>query len=278
MLPFGFSVETVLSLSLGLLGITVTIWLSIAAGRRRRPSCSSWSRTLFDQESLGLSGIEMKYRGDVVGRLTASRVILWNGGSEAIARRHLVSADTLRLEHQSSGSILEVGVIKQSHSAIGFAASVASSRAGADCSFVLFDPGQYVVIDILHTGSEMPFIVRGAIEGGGGSWRRVSFGRWNAITKTMGGFFTGALGALSFIVLEALPMHLRLPISLLVALVGGVVTWQASFLGQRFPRSARSFASVPAISKEWRQSEPEGGSVCDGEAEEGSSGLASGRS
>jgi hypothetical protein len=118
MLPSDLPVAAVLSLFLGVLGIAVTIWLSLAARRQRRPTFADWSKTIFDQEALGLSGIEVEYKGHSVSRLTASRVLLWNGGREAIAWRHLVSADALRIEQQSSGSVLEVRVVKQSHPAI----------------------------------------------------------------------------------------------------------------------------------------------------------------
>ena len=242
-----FSLPTVLGLILGGLSVLLSIWFFLLSRRRKRPSYSDWSTTFLDPPLLSLPRLHARYDEHRISRLTATRVIFWNGGAETISRHHLVEADPLRIEQDPGTRFLSARVVAQSLSANGFLAEPSETLNSIRCSFNHLDSGHHVVLDLVHTGSVEPLRIGGTIEGAGGATRRLPPRRWESSMLAAGGFLSGGTGILFALSIGSIPPYARVSIALAVVALGAVASWKLALVAQGLPRAARAMAHAPTI-------------------------------
>jgi hypothetical protein len=99
-------------------------------------------------------------------QLTMTHIILWNSGKATLDGKNIVIDDPLRLEFNKPGEILKVRVLKSTRESNKFKAELNSSASNlVICSFDYLDPGDGVVIELLHTADDRFPKILGAIRG-----------------------------------------------------------------------------------------------------------------
>ena len=102
------------------------------------------------------SEVEIQYRGIPVPKLTSSTVWIWNAGKKTVEGEDIVEHDPLQLRF--CGEVLNVKIIKVTREVLHIKAdkSEETSEEGKRtvcCGFGFLDPGDGVVVEVLHTGS-----------------------------------------------------------------------------------------------------------------------------
>ena len=102
------------------------------------------------------SEVEIQYRGTPIPELTSSTVWIWNAGKKTVEGEDIVEHDPLQLRF--CGEVLNVKIIKVTREVLRIKAdkSEETSEEGnrtVCCGFGFLDPGDGVVVEVLHTGS-----------------------------------------------------------------------------------------------------------------------------
>jgi hypothetical protein len=139
-----------LAIGLFVVGIPVT-WL-LARRNRQKPDV----RYAIDQEeliapedSLLDGGLELKFRGSALTRLTRTYVAVWSKRGDTVRREDLTAADPLRIELEPSDAVLSARVVTMSRSQIQVAVSVPQANI-AELSFDFLDPKDGFIVELLH--------------------------------------------------------------------------------------------------------------------------------
>jgi hypothetical protein len=132
------------------------------------------------------SDIELRYRGEVVPRVTQTRIALWNAGRRAIQKGDVPEGEPITIAVSSGEKILEATVVRESRAVINFIPTVEDARVV--CSFEFLDHDDGVVLDVIHTDAENrePFVTGTVIGMGAGpplylgalSEQQLSRARW----------------------------------------------------------------------------------------------------
>ncbi|MFB6610419.1 hypothetical protein ACFCVO_08870 [Agromyces sp. NPDC056379] len=139
-----------LAIALFVVGIPVTWFL--ARRNRQRPDL----RYAIDQEeliapddSLLNGGLQLKFRGAELTRLTRTYVAVWSKRGDTIRRDDLTAADPLRIRLGPDDSVLSARIVTMSRTQIQANTSVTSPGV-AEISFDFLDPTDGFVVEVLH--------------------------------------------------------------------------------------------------------------------------------
>ena len=109
-------------------------------------------------------GVEVRYRGTLVPRLTSSTVWIWNAGKKTVEGSQIVDHDPLGVRF--GGEVLNVRIKKVTREVLRIkATTVKEGNTTVRYDFDFLDPGDGGVIEVLHTGSAKAPECMGTIKG-----------------------------------------------------------------------------------------------------------------
>lgn len=112
-----------------------------------------------------LEGMEVRFKGASVHRLTAANVTLWNAGNATLDRDAIAQRDPVRIQLRGEGRILEATVTKSTGAANNVSLDLDDEGGVVLVGFDFLDPQDGAVIRVLHTSSEAYPEVRGVLKG-----------------------------------------------------------------------------------------------------------------
>ena len=125
-------------------------------------------------------GVEVRYQGTPVPRLTSSTVWLWNAGKKTVSGSDIVGHDPLGLRF--GGEVLNVRIKKVTRKVLRIRADTSKEENRTVCyGFEFLDPGDGGVLEVLHTGSPKAPECIGTIKGlpkGLQYWRSFISSKW----------------------------------------------------------------------------------------------------
>ena len=109
-------------------------------------------------------GVDVRYRGTLVPRLTSSTVWIWNAGKKTVEGSQIVDHDPLGLRF--GGEVLNVRIKKVTREVLRIKANtLQEGKTTVRYDFDFLDPGDGGVIEVLHTGSAKAPECMGTIKG-----------------------------------------------------------------------------------------------------------------
>lgn len=149
-------------------GVVVTVlvgFLFYQLGRAEAiPRYSIWSLPVV--RPIRTEGIEVRYKGTVVPRVTAARIIVWNAGRKTIDGNDVLEEDPVRFEFDSDTKVLSVETVLTSREQIN-ARAVLSSKLPHTVifRFRFLDRNDGAAIAVLHSGPSHQPTAMGTIKG-----------------------------------------------------------------------------------------------------------------
>jgi len=121
--------------------------------------------TLLDQTTSSLNGFAATYLGSPLTTLRATKFILWNNGNTTISIDDFAEQDRLTIKTLQGGKVLESRILAVSSKTNAVKFNI-DDHDGAVIEFDYLDPGQGVVVTLLHIGDDGNIEVNGTLKGG----------------------------------------------------------------------------------------------------------------
>jgi len=110
--------------------------------------------------------VEIRFKGQPVERLTKTHMVFWNAGRVLLRGSDVVDTDPICCDFSDNSRILEVRVVKRTRTTNKFEVHIDPDRqCRAILTFDYLDPGDGVVVEMLHTDSKRYPEVNGTIRG-----------------------------------------------------------------------------------------------------------------
>jgi hypothetical protein len=110
--------------------------------------------------------VTITFGDKLVQRLTKTEVILWNSGRTTLREIDIVAEDPLRLEFSKDAQILQTRIIKSNRDTNKFTSIIRINSSNiVDFNFDYLEPGDGVVVELLHTDNELYPKIQGSIRG-----------------------------------------------------------------------------------------------------------------
>jgi len=157
------SLVGLLGFILGIVGIL--LWRNSKIGAR--PKCQMKSFKLIGKKSQELpSEVDILFKGNSVGRLTLTKIYIWNAGKLTLNGSQIVEADPLRCEVEETESILKADVAAITRKVNNVTVAKHENKQNvAFFNFDYLDPGDGARIDLLHTSEKQYLHLKGCIRG-----------------------------------------------------------------------------------------------------------------
>jgi hypothetical protein len=154
---------TYLGAGLAIFAIPFTWWL---ARKGRREPRLSWALD-FDElaapgDGLEALGLDLRFRGAAIDRISRSYVACWNSGGDPVRRADLLPADPVRIELGPEDLVLQSRIIYRSRSQIG--CGVAQGGRSVELTWDFLDSGDGFIVEVMHRGDRPPTL-KGTIVG-----------------------------------------------------------------------------------------------------------------
>ena len=123
-------------------------------------------RLIGSDESALPPNIEIRFRNQVVERLTKTYIVFWNAGKVTLRGSDIVEDDPVRCEFAPDARVLEASVVKNSRPANKF--SIVVDPKCPNCavlSFDYLDTNDGATIEILHTDQQRYPALKGTVRG-----------------------------------------------------------------------------------------------------------------
>lgn len=154
---------------LGVIGIALAVIFYIRSRRVSKVRYEFISRSLVEGLSGALEGIEVTYKGETQERITVSRFVFWNAGTETI-RSDDFTDDQLRIAFPQNISILDYRIIeandKTNKIEIGPVVSAEKEEKSFNIRFDYLDSDDGAIVQIVHDGEDgTKFSLKGSLKG-----------------------------------------------------------------------------------------------------------------
>lgn len=149
------------------IGVLIAIWSSFVSRIGGRPVYQYRSLRLIGTNYSAMpSDVEVRFKGQIVNRLTKTEVVIWNSGNQTINGAAIVLNDPLRFEFGNGSRILDVSVLRVTRDVNDFKAKIDPKSQGAVLiDFDYLDPDDGALIEILHNDGVGEPDVMGSIRG-----------------------------------------------------------------------------------------------------------------
>ena len=145
-----------LNITIGLGGILIGVIVSYifhrAGLRSREPTYALRSTNLIRDFTSRLEALEIRYAGDRIPNLTATKVAFWNNGKATIGGTDIADADPLAIRLRDGYKILDASLSSQSNAASQLSLELSDDAESVLVQFDYLDQSDGWVIQILHTG------------------------------------------------------------------------------------------------------------------------------
>lgn len=153
----------------GIAGLTFAVvgLLSYRAARiGARPVYFHRARRLLGKKEQELpEEAEITFNGQAVSRLTSTQCFFWNAGKSPISGADIVTGDPLRLEFDDGDEIVKARVVRTTRRVNNIQVDSPPKSHRALLTFDFLDPGDGVVLELLHTSALKFPKVKGTIKG-----------------------------------------------------------------------------------------------------------------
>ncbi|MBI3110609.1 MAG: hypothetical protein HYZ01_03450 [Ignavibacteriales bacterium] len=155
------------SLLVGIVGVVLAVIFFIKSRREKSIYYAVRSFNFINDAAAALPNLEVSYDGIPVPRLTATKVAIWNGGTETIRNTDLTEVDPLRISLSPQSAVLSCSTLAEAAPANRFALGTNSnSERPITIKFDFIDPKQGLVVMVLHTGDALTKIsLEGTVKG-----------------------------------------------------------------------------------------------------------------
>ncbi|MDP2720334.1 MAG: hypothetical protein Q8P44_11035 [Dehalococcoidia bacterium] len=110
--------------------------------------------------------VEILFRGSSISRLMKTHVIFWNSGKAMVSEKSIILDDPLRVVFINGAEVLRVRILTITRKTNKFTTTInPSSPNEVICGFDYLDPGDGVVMEVLHTGKQYYPDIRGTLRG-----------------------------------------------------------------------------------------------------------------
>ena len=185
----------IVSTILGLTGIVLAVFFYFKGRPVRRISYLKKSFSLLGKSTTSLKGFSASYQGQKLSVLTASKIMLWNDGNTTISWSDMASSENLSIQFSDAEKVLECQILSVSSKSNGVSLTLDSQRLSIDIEFDYFDPGQGLVISVLHAGDGKHININGVIKGG--SITKYELPKWPKMIGYASLFFTLGIAMLT---------------------------------------------------------------------------------
>lgn len=130
-----------------------------------RPVYQKNASVLIGREEDSLpTDVVIHYKEKIVERLTRTRFVLWNKGTEVLDGSNVVSSDPIKITFKTGTNILSFKILKKSKESNNFIVSQTKPNE-LMIDFAYFDPNEGATIEILHDSAERYPSITGTIKG-----------------------------------------------------------------------------------------------------------------
>lgn len=158
-------IVNLISLTIGVVGIILSIYFYIKSRKNRAPVYRSRTTRLIKDSLNQINNLEVYYENKKLSALSITKVAFWNSGRETISYDDISKNDKLRLVIDDKYVFLSCDVIVQTKDANGFVAVLSEDRRTIYLNFDYLDYEEGVVLRIRHTGSsDTDIMLKGSIK------------------------------------------------------------------------------------------------------------------
>lgn len=111
------------------------------------------------------SKLKAQYDGKEIDSLTVTQLFIWNSCNTVIRSSDIAMSDPLRIICRETSEILESRIIKTSAEANGFKL-IQEIGSEVTITFDYIEPGEGVMLQVLHTGTHKDLALNGTVIGG----------------------------------------------------------------------------------------------------------------
>jgi len=163
---------TLLSLALGVIGIILALVFYLKSRKLKVARYEVLSRTIVEDLTAKLDGLEVRYQQVPQQRITVSRVFVWNEGTDTIDTADLTPIDPLRVEFSEGAELLDARIVFQTYPAnqvrinVPALPSESKTPTNLNISFDYLDHSDGAIVQLVHTGARShKIVVKGKIKG-----------------------------------------------------------------------------------------------------------------
>jgi hypothetical protein len=150
--------------ALGAMGIILGFYFYFSSRRFARFSLQMQEVSIIGMHrSAPANGLEIRYKGKTVPRVTKVTAIFWNSGTDTIEGSQIATADPLRIELSDDSDLLNFEIIKQSRLVNNVSLSILNNKNAIYFDFL--DQNDGFVLEILHSGGKNNLHFTGTIKG-----------------------------------------------------------------------------------------------------------------
>lgn len=155
-----------LETALTVLSIGLAFVFFFKSRRIKQPMFSIRSAHLIRNVAGQQSDLDIRFAGEPITNLTATKIAFWNNGRETIDGRDIAQTEPLAVGIDRGLKILDAEVLDRTRPSNNFSILMAADGSEALIFFDFLDKGDGAVIQVLHTGnSSRDLIMRGVIKG-----------------------------------------------------------------------------------------------------------------
>jgi hypothetical protein len=146
------------SFVIGLIGLILAIIFFIKSRRFKEIRYVSLNRTIVENLTAELDGLEVRYKRVPQERVTVSRFYVWNGGTETILKQDLTELSPLRIIFTKGAQLLDVRIVfstEKSNQFVFIAPEFPTpdkEEVSVELSFDFLDRLDGATLQIVHTG------------------------------------------------------------------------------------------------------------------------------
>lgn len=166
-----------ISFSLGIVGVTLTIYYYIKSKKNKIPTYIVRTINLVKEKIQKIDVIEIIYSGNKVSNLSMTKIALWNDGKDTISMSDIAQNNKLRFAINDGFEILDYKILFHKNPSNDFTLELASDKKSITILFDFFDFEEGIVVQLFHTGNTSEDIV---IEGHVKSVKKITRKEYNS--------------------------------------------------------------------------------------------------
>jgi len=157
------------SIALGIAGVLLAVYFYKQSKPIRQLSFACRTFRIISDKCQRVPGLGVAYEGKDIPSLSITKLAVWNAGTEALRAQDIPSSDPLVIAVRGSKvHLLKVAVIEVTHTANAASVqfSVNDGNEPAKLTFEYLNPGDGLLVDVVHTGTGTDDIeLRGSLVG-----------------------------------------------------------------------------------------------------------------
>lgn len=151
--------------AVSVISLMFAIYTWIVGQKKKELSVSRKSEVIVKEGKNLINRFELRYNGQIISDLTSSKFYIWNSGNDVIDTKDIVESRSLCIVNTGNAEILDAQILLTSEPSNDFKITAFDSST-ARLSFDYIEPGEGVLVQILHTGHASDLELNCKIKGG----------------------------------------------------------------------------------------------------------------